>query len=182
MKITRTNINGAFVIEPEIFSDSRGFFFEAYNKKKLNKICNLDLNFVQENQSSSSRDVLRGLHYQIKKPQGKLVRVVAGDVLDVMVDLRKSSETFGKHFSVRLSSENKKQVWIPPGLAHGFLTKSKNAIFIYQTTDYYFPEYEKTILWNDSFLNINWGLDGTQPLVSTKDNKGKFFIEADYYD
>ena len=182
MQFFKTPIEGSIIIEPKIFKDSRGYFFESINKRKMKKFSNINFNFVQENESSSSRGVLRGLHYQLIKPQGKLVRVISGSVLDVIVDLRKSSPSFGKYFSIHLSGRNKKQLWIPPGLAHGFLTKSEKAIFTYHTTDYYYPEYERTLLWDDDYLNINWELDGIKPFTSEKDSKGKYFLEADYYD
>ncbi len=182
MKITKININDALIIEPKVYSDSRGTFYEAWNLNKLKDLCFLDLNFVQENQSSSMFGVLRGLHYQLKKPQGKLVRVAHGSVLDVIVDLRKSSTSFGKYFSIELSGDNKKQLWIPPGLAHGFLTLKNNTEFIYQTTEYYDPHDEHTIFWGDQFLNIDWNLKGTTPLMSNKDMNGNSFLEAKYYD
>lgn len=182
MQVTKTNIDGALVIEPKFFLDSRGSFCEAWNLKKLKDLCFLDLNFVQENQSSSKIGVLRGLHYQLQSPQGKLVRVAHGSVLDVIVDLRKSSPSFGKHFSIELSSDNNKQLWIPPGIAHGFLTLKNNTKFIYQTTEYYDPDDEYTISWNDQSLNIDWKLNGSVPLISDKDILGSPFLEAKYYD
>lgn len=182
MQVTKTNIDGALVIEPKIFLDSRGSFCEAWNLKKLKDLCFLDLNFVQENQSSSKIGVLRGLHYQLQSPQGKLVRVAHGSVLDVIVDLRKSSPSFGKYFSIELSSDNNKQLWIPPGIAHGFLTLKNNTKFIYQTTEYYDSDDEYTISWNDQSLNIDWKLNGSVPLISDKDISGIPFLEAKYYD
>ena len=182
MEITHINISEALLLKPSIYDDERGSFMEAWNLKKLKEECSLDVKFVQENHSSSKKGVLRGLHYQYKKPQGKLVRVAHGNVLDVIVDLRQSSKSFGQYFSVELSNENCYQLWIPPGIAHGFLALSDTAEFIYQTTDYYDPNDEFTLLWNDQDLNIDWGLNGNSPLLSKKDLQGKFFNEGHYFD
>ena len=182
MEIRDTTIQDVLIIEPKVFKDSRGLFFEAWNKENFNNVCNIDVNFVQENQSTSRLGTLRGLHYQLKRPQGKLVRVSYGKVLDVVVDLRKSSKTYGKNFSIELSAESNNQLWIPPGMAHGFLTLSDYAIFNYLTTEYYYPSDEYTIIWNDSFLNIDWELDGIVPKLSSKDQMGKMFKESEHYD
>lgn len=182
MKITNTSLRDALIIEPKTYKDSRGIFFEAWNRKKFNKATNLDISFVQENQSISKLGVLRGLHYQLKNPQGKLVRVSHGKVLDVIVDLRKSSDTYGKYFSIELSAESNIQLWIPPGLAHGFLTLSDNTIFNYLTTCHYESSDEHTILWNDDFLNIDWVYEDIIPKLSQKDKIGKTFKESEHYD
>jgi dTDP-4-dehydrorhamnose 3,5-epimerase len=182
MHIKETNISGALIIEPNIFKDDRGWFMEAWNLNSLYDRCEIDLKFVQENHSYSKQGVLRGLHYQLNKPQGKLVRVSQGKVLDVIVDLRKSSDSFGQNFIIELSSINHKQLWIPPGLAHGFFVLSESAEFIYQTTDYYDPEDEHTLLWNDKDLGIDWQLNGITPVISSKDLQGSLFKEEHYFD
>lgn len=181
MKVTPTKIPDVLIIEPDVFGDERGFFYESYNKKTFQESTGLTADFVQDNHSKSAKGVLRGLHYQIKQPQGKLVRVVSGEVLDVAVDLRKSSATFGQWVSVSLSAENKKQLWIPPGFAHGFLVLSDAAEFLYKTTDYYAPEYERCIFWNDPDLAIDWQFSG-EPQVSRKDAQGLRFIDAEVFE
>ena len=181
MKVTATTIPDVLIIEPKIFGDARGFFFESYNKKVFEDAVGMSADFVQDNHSRSTKGVLRGLHYQIKQPQGKLVRVTSGEVLDVAVDIRKSSGTFGDWVSVILSAENKRQLWIPQGFAHGFVVLSDSAEFLYKTTDYYAPEHERCIKWNDAVLSIDWQCGGA-PLVSEKDSKGTTFKEADLFE
>lgn len=180
MKLINTPLKDCFVLEPKVFGDERGFFFESFNKKIFDELTNTNYQFVQDNHSLSARGVLRGLHYQIKQAQGKLVRVTRGEVQDVVVDLRKSSSTFGQHFSLTLSADNKKQLWIPPGFAHGFLVTSSEAEFVYKTTDYYAPAFEKSILWNDKDLGIKWGFNG-EPSLSEKDKNGKCLKDAEVY-
>jgi dTDP-4-dehydrorhamnose 3,5-epimerase len=176
MKVTPTAIPDVLIIEPKVFGDERGFFYESYNRKALQEATGLDINFVQDNHSKSTQGVLRGLHYQLPpKAQGKLVRVVRGEVFDVAVDIRKSSPTFGRWVGDILSAENKKQLWIPQGFAHGFLTLSETAEFLYKTTDYYSPEYERSIRWDDPVLGIQWPLK-TAPCVSNKDKQGIRFM------
>jgi len=181
MKITKTKIPDVLIIEPKVFGDERGFFFESFNKKSFEAATGITVDFVQDNHSKSSKGVLRGLHYQIKQPQGKLVRVVSGEVLDIAVDIRKSSTTFGQWVGVNLSAENKRQLWVPEGFAHGFIVLSDTAEFLYKTTDYYAPEHERCIQWNDSDLAIDWQYS-KEPLVSEKDAKGALFKEADVFD
>lgn len=177
MKVTPTAIPDVLLIEPKVFGDARGFFFESYNRQVFKAATGLDVDFVQDNHSKSTQGVLRGLHYQLPpKAQGKLVRVVQGEVFDVAVDLRKSSPTFGRWAGEILSAENKKQLWIPPGFAHGFLTLSETAEFLYKTTDYYSPEHERCIRWDDPALGIDWPLHNP-PLVSAKDAAGIGFAE-----
>jgi len=169
MKITPLAIPDVLLIEPKVFGDERGFFFESFNQQRFNEVTGLDLQFVQDNHSKSAKNVLRGLHYQLPpRAQGKLVRVVAGEVFDVAVDIRKNSPTFGQWVGAILSGDNKHQLWIPPGLAHGFLVLSESAEFLYKTTDYYAPELERGIIWNDPDLAIEWPIDGL-PLLSGKD-------------
>jgi dTDP-4-dehydrorhamnose 3,5-epimerase len=182
MKVTSTAIPDVLIIEPKVFGDARGFFFESYNRQAFKAATSLDVDFVQDNHSKSQRGVLRGLHYQLPpKAQGKLVRVVQGEVFDVAVDLRKSSPTFGQWVGDILSAENKKQLWIPPGFAHGFLTLSDTAEFLYKTTDYYAPEYERCIRWDESMIAITWPLQAT-PRVSDKDAMGVPLANAELYD
>jgi len=181
MNIIPTKIPDVLIIEPKIFGDDRGFFFESFNKKAFEVATGVITEFVQDNHSKSSKGVLRGLHYQIKHPQGKLVRVCVGEVLDIAVDLRKSSATFGQWEWVKLSAENKRQLWIPEGFAHGFLVLSETAEFLYKTTDYYMPEHERCIRWNDAELAVDWQCD-TQPLVSEKDAQGDSFKDADVFE
>jgi len=168
------------IIEPKVFGDSRGFFFESFNQRQFEQLTGLAPNFVQDNHSRSARGVLRGLHYQIQQPQGKLVRVIAGEVFDVCVDMRRSSPTFGQSVCVSLSAENHRQLWIPPGFAHGFLVTSESADFTYKTTDYYAPEHERAVLWNDPALAIAWPLQG-EPLLSAKDKAGIPLAQAETY-
>jgi dTDP-4-dehydrorhamnose 3,5-epimerase len=170
MHVTPTAIPDVKLVEPKVFGDSRGFFFESWNKRAL-AAGGLDADFVQDNHSRSRFGVLRGLHYQIEHAQGKLVRVTAGRVFDVAVDLRRSSPTFGRHVVLTLSAENRKMLWIPPGFAHGFLVLSEAAEFLYKTTDYWYPEHERTLLWSDPALGIAWPLDGA-PIVAAKDDAG----------
>jgi len=180
MKFLETSLQDCFAIEPAVFGDSRGFFMESFNQKKFNELLGAQHHFVQDNHSRSTKGVLRGLHYQIKNAQGKLVRVVQGAVFDVAVDLRKSSPTFGRWYSCVLSEENKKMLWIPPGFAHGFSVLSETADFLYKTTDYYAPQFERTIIWNDLDLGIDWQVEG-QPVLSDKDKKGVLFKDAEVY-
>ena len=169
MQVTPTAIPDVLVIEPKVFGDTRGFFFESFNQKAFNDATGLNLNFVQDNHSRSAKGVLRGLHYQIQQPQGKLVRVVRGSVFDVAVDIRKNSSTFGKWEGIELTEQNHKQLWVPPGCAHGFVVTSDSADFLYKTTNYYAPEHERSIQWNDPDLAIHWPLN-IRPLLSTKDS------------
>ena len=171
MKLTPTAIPDVLLIEPNVFGDQRGFFFESFNQQAFNEATGLSVNFVQDNHSRSAQGVLRGLHYQISQPQGKLVRVVSGEVLDVVVDIRQSSPTFGKWVSVLLTAENHQQVWVPPGFAHGFVVLSATADFLYKTTDYYAPQFERCILWNDPAMGIDWQLKA-EPQLSAKDKLG----------
>ena len=180
MKIKPTQIPDVLIIEPTVFGDSRGFFFESYNYRSFQEFTGLSVEFVQDNHSRSGLNVLRGLHYQIRQSQGKLVRVVSGEVFDVAVDIRRSSPTFGKWVGEYLSAENKRQLWIPPGFAHGFLVVSDVAEFLYKTTDYYAPEHERCIHWNDPDLGISWPVAGT-PMVSEKDEKGVSFQDAEVF-
>lgn len=177
MKVTATAIPDVLLLEPKVFGDTRGFFFESFNQKAFAQATGLKVAFVQDNHSKSAQNVLRGLHYQVSQPQGKLLRVVQGEVFDVAVDIRKDSKTFGQWVGEILSAENKKQLWIPPGFAHGFLTLSESAEFLYKTTDYYAPEHERCIAWNDPKIGINWPLTAT-PLLSGKDLQGKFWNDA----
>jgi dTDP-4-dehydrorhamnose 3,5-epimerase len=178
MKVTPTPIADVFILEPRVFGDSRGFFLESFNQRAFNAATGTDFNFVQDNHSRSAKNVLRGLHYQLGQPQGKLVRVVRGAVFDVAVDIRPASPTFGQWFGLELSEENHRQLWVPPGLAHGFLVLSDSAEFLYKTTDYYAPEQERCIVWNDPTLGIAWPLEGGSPLLSGKDAAGLSFKEA----
>lgn len=180
MKVTPTVIPDVLIIEPKVFGDDRGFFFESFNLNAFREITGLDVNFVQDNHSKSAKNVLRGLHYQIQQPQGKLVRVVQGEVFDVAVDLRKSSKTFGQWVGIHLSAENKKQFWVPAGFAHGFVVLSDTAEFLYKTTDYYAPQFERSIRWNDPELAISWPL-GDDPLLSAKDANGAAFKDAELF-
>lgn len=171
MKVTATSIPDVLVIEPQVFGDERGFFFESFNARNFAKATGINANFVQDNHSRSVKNVLRGLHYQIKQPQGKLIRVLSGEIFDVAVDIRKNSPTFGKWVGETLSSENKKQLWIPEGFAHGFLVTSEIAEVAYKTTDYWAPEHERCIIWNDPDIGIEWKIEG-EPLLSGKDKIG----------
>jgi dTDP-4-dehydrorhamnose 3,5-epimerase len=180
MTIVPTTIPDVLIIEPKVFGDDRGFFFESFNERNWSEATSLDVHFVQHNHSRSSTGVLRGLHYQIQNPQGKLVRVIAGEVYDVAVDIRRTSATFGCWFGTLLSAENKRQMWIPKGFAHGFCVTSNFAEFLYLTTDYWSPEHERCIAWNDPDLAIDWPLDG-MPAVSAKDSQGSLFRNADLF-
>ncbi len=177
MKVTETKIPGLLVIEPRVFGDERGFFFESFNEQAFKAATGNTLKFVQDNHSKSAKGVLRGLHYQLPpKAQGKLVRVVQGEVFDVAVDIRKGSPTYGQWVGEVLSADNKKQLWIPPGFAHGFLTLSDTAEFLYKTTDYWSPEHERCINWKDELLNIKWPINKIVPLLSAKDVVGRPFM------
>lgn len=180
MNATPLSIPEVILFEPKVFGDERGFFFESFNHARFDAAVGYRVNFVQDNHSRSVKGVLRGLHYQIQQAQGKLVRVVQGEVFDVAVDLRKSSPTFGQWVGERLSAENKKQLWVPAGFAHGFVVLSDTAEFLYKTTDYYAPAHERSILWNDPDLAIDWQLDG-QPALSAKDQAGVAFRNAEVY-
>ncbi len=183
MKLVHTPLNDTYIIEPQVFGDARGFFYESFNQKKFNELTHTEYEFVQDNHSKSSQGVLRGLHYQIQNAQGKLVRVTQGSVYDVAVDLRNSSSTFGKSFGLILSEENKKMLWVPPGFAHGFYVISPTCEFLYKTTDYYAPQFERAIFWNDPDLKIEWPLvDNNPPLLSAKDQAGVRFSEAEIQD
>ncbi len=179
-QVTQTPLEGVSVLEPKVFGDARGFFFESFNQRDFNQATGLSETFVQDNHSKSAKGVLRGLHYQAQHAQGKLVRVTHGAVFDVAVDIRQGSPTFGQWFGLELSAENKKQLWIPAGLAHGFLVTSESAEFLYKTTDYYYPEYERSILWNDSDMAIHWPLQllDTAPLLSAKDAQAPTLKES----
>jgi dTDP-4-dehydrorhamnose 3,5-epimerase len=180
MTVIPTAIPDLLIIEPKVFGDERGFFFESFNERKFTELTGRKVDFVQDNHSRSAKNVLRGLHYQIQQPQGKLVRVVQGTVFDVAVDIRRSSPTFGQHVALELSAENKRMFWIPEGFAHGFVVLSDTAEFLYKTTDYWAPEFERSIAWNDPTLNIQWPHQG-QPALSAKDSQGKLFAEAEYF-
>lgn len=179
-RITETALAGVVVIEPAVFGDDRGFFFESYNARTFEALIGQSPVFVQDNHSRSARGVLRGLHYQIQQAQGKLVRATAGEVFDVAVDIRRSSPTFGKWIGIVLSAANKKQLWIPPGFAHGFVTLSDTAEFLYKTTDYWAPEFERTIVWNDPRVAIEWPIDG-EPQLAAKDRAGRRLAEAECF-
>lgn len=183
MNVIQTAIPDLLILEPKVFGDARGFFMESFNAKAFQAATGLDVHFVQDNHSRSAKGVLRGLHYQIEQAQGKLVRVVRGSVFDVAVDLRKSSATFGKWVGVELSEENNRQFWMPPGFAHGFLVTSESADFLYKTTDYYAPQFERSLAWNDPTVGVEWPLhllDGA-PLLSAKDVAGKPLAECETF-
>jgi len=180
MKTTRLEIPEVVLVEPKVFGDDRGFFFESFNQQLFEQVVGKSINFVQDNHSRSVKGVLRGLHYQIQNSQGKLVRVVSGSVFDVAVDLRRSSATFGQWVGALLSAENKHQLWVPEGFAHGFVVLSDSAEFLYKTTDYYSPEHERCIRWDDPTLNIEWPID-YQPQLSDKDSRGVDFESAEVY-
>lgn len=180
MKATPLAIPDVILIEPKVFGDERGFFFESFNQAQFEQAIGKSVQFVQDNHSRSARNVLRGLHYQIQQPQGKLVRVVQGEVFDVAVDLRKSRKTFGQWVGEILSAENKRQLWIPEGFAHGFVVLSETAEFLYKTTDYYAPAFERCIAWNDPTVGIQWPIDET-PTLSAKDRQGKVLAEAEHF-
>jgi dTDP-4-dehydrorhamnose 3,5-epimerase len=179
MIVTPTAIPDVKLVEPKVFGDARGFFFESWNRRAL-AVAGIDVEFVQDNHSRSRRGVLRGLHYQIERPQGKLVRVVAGEVFDVAVDLRRSSPTFGRWFGVTLSADNRRMFWVPPGFAHGFIVLSESADFLYKTTDYWFPAHERTLLWSDPEVGIVWPFDGA-PTLAPKDAAGTPLAAAPTY-
>mgnify|MGYP001347364234 CR=1 FL=1 len=179
--VTSTAIPDVLVLEPKVFGDARGFFFESFNARDFAQATGLNLEFVQDNHSKSAQGVLRGLHYQIQHPQGKLVRVVQGEVFDVAVDMRQSSPSFGQWVGDVLSAENHKQLWVPPGFAHGFVVLSETAEFLYKTTDYWYPEHERSLLWNDQTVAIQWPIDFT-PQLAAKDAAGKVFAEADKFE
>ena len=180
MKAIATEIPDVLVIEPAVFGDARGFFFESWNRGAFAKLLGRDVDFVQDNHSASGRGVLRGLHYQVRQAQGKLVRAVAGEVFDVAVDLRRSSPTFGRWVGERLSADNRRMMWIPEGFAHGFVVLSDAAEFLYKTTDYYAPEHERTLLWNDPAIGIAWPLDG-EPVLKPKDAAGTPLARAETF-
>ena len=181
MRVTPTAIAGVLLIEPKVYSDQRGFFFESFNERTFAQATGITTRFVQDNHSRSVKNTLRGLHYQILQPQGKLVRAVAGEVFDVVVDIRRSSPTFGKWVGECLSAENKKMMWIPAGLAHGFAVLSEYAEFLYKTTDYWAPQHERTLLWNDPDLAIEWPLAG-EPVLAAKDRAGRRLSEAEVFE
>lgn len=180
MKAIPTAIAEVLVIEPAVFGDARGAFFESWNRRAFSKLAGRDVDFVQDNHSVSARGVLRGLHYQLRQPQGKLVRVVAGEVFDVVVDLRRSSPTFGRWVGETLSAQNRRMMWVPEGFAHGFLVLSDLAEFLYKTTDYYAPEHERTLLWNDPAIGVTWPLDGA-PVLKPKDAAGTPLASAETF-
>ena len=171
MKVTPTAIPDVLLVEPRVFGDARGFFFESWNERAFSGAVGRKVAFVQDNHSSSARNVLRGLHYQLRQPQGKLVRVIAGEVFDVAVDVRRSSPTFGKWVGEHLSAANRRMLWVPEGFAHGFVVLSESAEFLYKTTDYYAPEHERTLMWNDPAVGVRWPLEG-EPLLKPRDAEG----------
>ena len=181
MKATATAIPEVLVLEPKVFGDARGFFYESFNQKVFKEVTGLDVTFVQDNHSRSAKGVLRGVHYQVRQAQGKLVRVTSGSVFDVAVDLRRSSPTFGRWVGVELSEENKRQLWIPAGFGHGFIVTSDSADFLYKATDYYAPEYERSVAWDDSDVGIAWP-EGLTPLLSEKDKRGVKLSAAEVFD
>ena len=181
MRATPTAITGVLVIEPKVFTDERGFFFESFNERAFARATGIGATFVQDNHSRSVKNTVRGLHYQIQQPQGKLMRVVAGEIFDVVVDLRRSSPTFGKWVGEHLSADNKKMIWVPNGFGHGFAVLSDYADFLYKTTDYWAPQHERTLLWNDPALAIAWPLAG-EPILAAKDRAGKRLADAEVFD
>ena len=182
MKLIKTKIPDVTIVEPEVFMDARGYFYESHNERRFNEALSSEVQFVQDNHILSHRGVIRGLHYQIKHPQGKLIRVIHGKVFDVAVDIRRSSPTFGKWVGEILSSENSRQLWVPAGFAHGFLALVDNTELLYKTTQYYDPEFERSIHWNDPELAIDWPLNGVEPLLSEKDAYAEPFAEAQIFD
>src|ERR1035437_1538399 len=178
--VTQTSLPEVLILEPKVFGDARGFFFESFNARDFVQCTGLDVQFVQDNHSKSAKDVLRGLHYQIEHPQGKLVRVTQGEVFDVAVDLRRSSPNFGRWAGVLLSADNKRQLWVPPGFAHGFVVLSDTAEFLYKTTDYYHPEHERCLLWSDPAIGVQWPI-GIPPLLAAKDALGKTLALANAF-
>lgn len=181
MKVITTPLEGLLVLEPRVFGDDRGFFYESFNARRFAELTGVTLPFVQDNHSRSAKGVLRGLHYQIQQAQGKLVRATAGSVFDVAVDMRKSSATFGQWYGLELSAENKKQMWIPPGFAHGFVVTSDAAEFLYKTTDYWAPEHERSVLWNDPAIGIAWPALDAAPLLSGKDQAAVLLADAEVF-
>ena len=183
IKAYESKLNGVWVIEPVLYGDSRGYFYESFNQKSLQAEIGLDFNFVQDNHSKSLKNVLSGIHYQISKPQGKLIRVVEGEIFDVAVDIRIGSPNFGSWFGINLSAENRKQLWVPPDFAHGFLVVSEKAQVLYKTTDFYDPELERVISWNDKTIGIEWPLNSSNPILSNKDTNSTKFTKLDlpYY-
>jgi dTDP-4-dehydrorhamnose 3,5-epimerase len=181
MRAVQTAIPDVLLLEPKVFGDARGFFFESYNRRAFRDATGVDAEFVQDNHSRSGRNVLRGLHYQVRQPQGKLVRVLVGEIYDVAVDLRRSSATFGRWEAIRLDAESKRMLWVPAGFAHGFLVTSESAEVLYKTTDYYAPEHERTLLWSDPALAIPWPLAG-EPILADKDRRGVPLERAETYD
>ena len=182
MKVIQTDLPGVLVLEPRVFGDARGFFLESWNARAFRDATGVDAAFVQDNHSRSARGVLRGLHYQLVHPQGKLVRVVSGEVFDVAVDLRRSSPTFGRWTGIRLDAVTHRQLWIPPGFGHGFLVLSETADFLYKTTEYWYPEHDRGLAWNDPDLAIDWPLDGATPLLAAKDAAAPRLADVDLYD
>jgi dTDP-4-dehydrorhamnose 3,5-epimerase len=180
MNVIQTNISGVLIVEPKVFADARGFFYESFNKKAM-QAAGIAGDFVQDNHSRSIKNVLRGLHYQIRQPQGKLIRAIVGEVFDVAVDIRRSSPTFGKWVGFNLSAQNRRMAWIPPGFAHGFLVLSEHAEVLYKTTDYWAPQFERTIVWNDGSLGITWPIQG-DPQLSAKDIAGVTINEAEVFE
>lgn len=181
MKGIRTSIADVMVLEPTVFGDQRGFFYESFNERTFRKLTGIETSFVQDNHSKSAKNVLRGLHYQICQPQGKLVRVISGTVFDVAVDLRRSSTTFGRWVGVELSADNRRQLWIPAGFAHGFVVTSDTAEFLYKTTDYWAPEHERALRWNDPAIGIEWPLT-SEPQLSAKDSQAKLLADAETFE
>ena len=181
IQVTATALPEVKLIEPKVFGDARGYFYESFNGREFAEHIGPGIEFVQDNHSRSAKGVLRGMHYQIQHAQGKLVRVVEGEVLDVAVDIRRASPNFGKWVGVRLSEQNHRQLWVPPGFAHGFVVLSESAQFLYKTTDYWYPEYERSLLWNDPTVGIDWQLD-REPVLAAKDAAGKPLSEADVYE
>ncbi|KVP78405.1 dTDP-4-dehydrorhamnose 3,5-epimerase [Burkholderia ubonensis] len=180
IQVTATRLPEVKIIEPKVFGDARGYFYESFNAREFAEFVAPGVEFVQDNHSRSAKGVLRGLHYQIQHAQGKLVRVVEGDVFDVAVDLRRSSPNFGRWVGVNLTADNHRQLWVPPGFAHGFVVQSESAQFLYKTTDYWFPEYERSIVWNDPDIGIEWPIDG-EPVLAAKDAAGKRLADAEVY-
>lgn len=181
MKVTHTALPGVLILEPRVFGDERGFFMESWNARTFCEATGVEISFVQDNHSRSARGVLRGIHYQVVKPQGKLIRAVAGSVLDVTVDLRRSSPTFRQWVAVQISAENRRQVWIPPGFGHGFLVQSEVAEIVYKATEYWHPEHDRCIRWNDAELGIDWRLGATTPLLSAKDAQAPSLRDGEIY-
>ena len=181
MQVVKTAIPGLLILEPKVFGDGRGFFFESFNQQTFQNLTGVEAQFVQDNHSKSSANVLRGLHYQIQQAQGKLVRVTAGEVFDVAVDIRRQSATFGKWVGVVLSAENKRQLWVPPGFAHGFVVLKDNTEFLYKTTDYYAPQHERCIRWDDPAIGIEWPI-AQQPILSGKDQQGMQLTQAEVFE